>query len=32
VTFESEEGYERASQYNEVIEFMNKENPNNKMK
>lgn len=32
VTFESEEGYERASQYNENIEFMNQQDPNNKMK
>jgi len=31
VTFESEEGYQRASQYNEVVDFMNNPNPNEKM-
>jgi hypothetical protein len=28
VTFESEEGFERAAKYNEIVDFMNNPDPN----
>ena len=32
VTFEEEEGYARASKYNEIVEYLKKQDPDNKMK